>query len=239
MKKIYFITFIVLLWSLFISSFTEHEEAKSYLSFCTANLALLRSEELGLLKVIQANKPETVEGRNSIRLQIDQSRIQLKKMDFWLRYLDPIAYRKLNGPLPIEWETEAFEKFEAPYKREGKGLTLAALYLDEEGIRKDSLLQLIEPSVLALDTYAADSIANQLRNHDHFFLCNRLYLLNLAAIYTTGFECPDTTRIIPELKRMLSAATDHYAAFNKAFAETPVKPEYLSLYNTAIQFVYE
>jgi cytochrome c peroxidase len=237
MKKFYFILFIVVFGYLFVSSFRKHEGLESYLSFYTVNLSSLRSEDSGLLEVIKANNLETVEGKNNIRLQINQARIQLKKMDFWLRYLEPVAYRKLNGPLPVEWETEVFEKFEAPYKREGKGLTLAAQYLDEEDIRKDSLLQLIESSLTALDTYAADSITDQLRSHHHLFLCNRLFLLNLAAIYTTGFECPDTAHIIPELKLMLSAATDHYAAFNRAFATTPVKPEYLSLYHAAVQFV--
>jgi cytochrome c peroxidase len=239
MKKFYLVSILAFLGFLLISSFREREGLKSYLSLYTVNLASLRSEEGKLVQVIQASDPETVEGKNSIREQINQVRLQLKKMDIWLRYLEPVAYRKLNGPLPVEWETEVFEKFEAPYRREGKGLTIAAQYLDEEGIRKDSLLQLINSSLMALDTYAADSITDQLRNHHHFYLCNRLYLLNLAAIYTTGFDCPDTSRIIPELKLMLSAATDHYAAFNRAFAATPMKPEYLSLNDAAVQFVHK
>jgi len=41
---------------------------------------------------------------------IELARLKLKGIDFWLRYLDPIAYKKINGPLPVEWETEVFEK---------------------------------------------------------------------------------------------------------------------------------
>ena len=38
-----------------------------------------------------------------------KSRARLKAIDFWLRYFEPIAYRKINGPLPVEWENEVFE----------------------------------------------------------------------------------------------------------------------------------
>ena len=67
----------------------------------------------------------------------------MKSLDFWFRYLEPEAYRKINGPLPVEWENEVFEKFEPPYRREGAGLSLAEKYLDEKTIDKDSLGALI------------------------------------------------------------------------------------------------
>ena len=51
--------------------------------------------------------------------KIRENRLKLKEIDFWLRYLEPVAYKKINGPLPVEWETEVFEKWEAPYKRDG------------------------------------------------------------------------------------------------------------------------
>jgi len=41
---------------------------------------------------------------------INETRLKLKSIDFWLRYFEPVAYKKINGPLPIEWETEVFEK---------------------------------------------------------------------------------------------------------------------------------
>ena len=54
--------------------------------------------------------------------RIERARFKLKAVDFWLRYLDPTTYKRINGPLPVEWETEVFEKFEPPYKRKGSGL---------------------------------------------------------------------------------------------------------------------
>jgi cytochrome c peroxidase len=157
-------------------------------------------------------------------------------MDFWFRYLEPISYKKINGPLPVEWETEVFEKFEKPYKREGAGLTLALLYLDESSIKKDHLIELIQASLNATQTFYADSITNELKTYHHFFLCNRLFLLNLAAIYTTGFECPDTAQIIPELRLMLSNVGAIYQSFNESFPNTPLPLDYISLYKNAVAF---
>jgi len=54
--------------------------------------------------------------RQSLKLLVHDARLKLKAMDFWLRYLEPVAYKKLNGPLPVEWETEVFEKFEKLYR---------------------------------------------------------------------------------------------------------------------------
>ena len=147
-------------------------------------------------------------------------------------------YKKINGPLPVEWETEVFEKFEKPYKRNGAGLTLAELYLEEKVKNKDSLLHLIQSSVDASKTYLADSITGQLSEYGTFFLTNRLFLLNLSAIYTTGFECPGTNNIIPELRSMLISVRDIYSNYDKSFTSTSLSNDYLDLYDKAISFVY-
>jgi cytochrome c peroxidase len=139
----------------------------------------------------------------------------------------------------VEWETEVFEKFEKPYKREGAGLTLAELYLEEQTVKKDSLIQLITASVAASATYSADSITKNLQNFSTFYLCNRLYLLNLAAIYTTGFECPDTSAVIPELSSMMMSVENIYSTYNQSFSNTALTDHYLSLYKQAIEFVNE
>jgi len=190
-----------------------------------------------LADLIKQTDISTGAGIEKIKAQIGATRTSLKGLDLWLRYLEPIAYKKINGPLPVEWETEVFEKFEQPYKREGSGLTLAELYLDEKHVEKDSLLDLIQSSIFAAGTYEADSITRQLQSHQHFFLANRLFILNLAAIYTTGFECPDTLRIIPELRSMLAEVNKIYYTFNESFSKTTLSENYLSLYNSAIAFV--
>lgn len=161
----------------------------------------------------------------------------LKAADFWLRYLEPIAYKQLNGPLPVEWETEVFEKFEKPYKREGAGLTLAEITLIEEGCQKGKLRELIVRSIQASHVYQSDSILQMLQTPDHFFLCNRLFLLNLAAIYTTGFECPVPENIVPELRSMLTHVSSLYQVYNETFTDQPITKTYLAHFQLMRQFV--
>ncbi|MBL7741258.1 MAG: hypothetical protein JNK14_18690 [Chitinophagaceae bacterium] len=189
-----------------------------------------------LLTTIKKTGIATEEDREQIRKEIRSCRLSMKGVDFWFRYFEPVMYRKINGPLPVEWENEVFEKFEPPYRREGAGLTLAEQYLEEENISKDSLSALIRSSVEALATFRADSITQNLGSYHHFFLANRLYLLNLAALYTTGFECPDTGSVIPELRSMLKDVKEIYHRFDEAFPSMPLSTEYLAQYNKAIDF---
>ena len=193
--------------------------------------------EIELISFIGNENIHTENGKLAVKNKIAQCRLKLKGIDLWLRYLDPVTYHKINAPLPVEWETEVFEKFEPPYRREGAGLTLAELYLDEENIEKDSLLYLIRSSLQNTRIYLEDSITVNLNKHDHFYLANRLFLLNLAAIYTTGFECPEPRNIIPELGSMLESVKDIYTAYDESFPAWPIKKEYLQLYSDAILFV--
>jgi cytochrome c peroxidase len=218
-------------------SFKRNSEPKNYVAHYNIQLQEFNKSQLDLLSCIEKNKLKSPEDIEQIRQQINSSRDKLKGLDFWLRYLEPISYKQINGPLPVEWETEAFEKFEAPYKREGAGLTLATLYLDEEQPNKEVLMGLIKSSIRAAGVYAADSITKELNTPDHFYLCNRLFLLNLAAIYTTGFECPDTTRIISELKGMLTKTYATYTTFNESFPNTALPDNYLEHYRKAVAFV--
>jgi cytochrome c peroxidase len=221
----------------FLQSFKKTAEGSLYFSFYQNQLEKVHESENVLLKAIEASDLSNPESFPGIIKLINDSRTQLKEVDFWFRYLEPIAYRKLNGPLPVEWETEVFEKFEKPYKREGAGLTLAALYLEESDVNKDSLISLIRSSLTALETFRADSVTTNLKTFHHFYLCNRLFLLNLSSIYTTGFECPDTSRVIPELRLMMDATTSIYRSFDESFVEKSLTPEYINLYNRANDFV--
>jgi len=198
--------------------------------------AFKEKQELLLITIQKADVTDP-QGKDRIRKQIGESRTNLKALDFWLRYLEPVVYKKLNGPLPVEWENEVFEKFENPYRREGAGLSLASLYLEETSVRKDSLSKLIVSSIDAIKTFEADSITKELNSYHHFFLANRLYLLNMAAIYTTGFECPDTSSIIPELLTMLKDVREIYSCYNKCFPAAPLTDAYLEFYNQAIVYV--
>lgn len=235
MKKVTVLFFIFMLTGFVFFSFTKAYLPGSYVYDYNQKLSAFQNQQAELFQDIQSSDlSETA--IEKIRKKINGVRNRLKAMDIWFRYLEPVVYKKINGPLPIEWETEVFEKFEKPYKREGAGLTLAALYLDEEKIEKNKLLELIHESMDASKTFAADSIINELKRPDHFFLCNRLFLLNLSAIYTTGFECPDTMRIIPELQSMLQEVYTTMIAFNSSFPQTPFSEDYLSLFRNTIQF---
>lgn len=215
-----------------ILSFKNDGGGKIYRSVYAEKIDAFRKQLSALVQFVNDSSNPV-----AIRTQINETRLQLKSVDFWLRYFEPTVYKRINGPLPVEWETEVFEKFEKPYKREGAGLTLAALYTEEEDFNKDSLRQLLNAALQATDTYVADSITKNINSYHHFYLCNRLYLLNLAAIYTTGFECPDTSRIIPELRFMMNAVVDIYTSFNNSFPEQALDAAYLSLYNSALEFV--
>lgn len=235
MKKHYFL--FILLATIALIAFKNNIDRDGYFFNYSTNLNSFNSQQQELLKCIEGSNVNSVEDRNRIIKQISLTRRKLKVMDFWFRYLEPIAQKKINGPLPVEWETEVFEKFEKPYKREGAGLTLAEVYLDEEVVFKDTLLSLIRSSISASKTFSADSITDELKTHHHFYLCNRLFLLNLASIYTTGFECPNPEQVVPELSFMLKEIQTNYNSFNKSFPDTKLSLEYLSLYDEAITFV--
>ncbi|MFM9944641.1 MAG: cytochrome-c peroxidase [Bacteroidia bacterium] len=232
------ISFIFLIFSLTaIFSFNIKDRSNSYITGYTEKLSNFNSQQTDLVKLIKSSDLNSADAIELIKNEINQTRNQMKGMDIWLRYLNPVAYKKINGPLPVEWETEVFEKWEKPYKRIGAGFTLAQIYLDEENIDKQHLLGLIEESVENTKSYFADSITDNLKTYHHFFLCNRLYLLNLAAIYTTGFECPNPERVIPELQIMMEDVNFTYSSFNESFSETPLSTDYIHLYAKAMDFV--
>lgn len=236
MRKSYVVSVSLIVVSLFSIAFKAYRSA-DYSTIYYKNLALFKEKQQQLLQTIDAANLGKSTDIEEIKSGIASTRKAMKGMDFWMRYLEPTIYKKINGPLPVEWETEAFEKFEKPYKREGAGLTLAALYLEEKNLSKDSLRRLITLSLSATDTYAADSMTNELNSYHHFYLCNRLFLLNLAAIYTTGFECPDADAVIPELRTMISEVNKTYNSFNNSFPEAPLPPAYLALADSMQHFV--
>lgn len=231
----FFWVILILSAAVFCLSFGLHQK-KEYKNLYTSSLDKFKKDQNQLRESIRLADLSIKGDRQKILSQIKRNRVQLKAIDFWLRYLEPVVYKKINGPLPVEWETETFEKYEPPYRRQGGGLTLAEEALEEEQVNKDELLGLIDTSVAAIQTFEADSITSQLNSYHHFFLANRLYLLNLAAIYTTGFECPDTSNIIPELRQLLLSVKKIYSDFNTSFPNTALSKEYLDSYDKLITF---
>lgn len=233
MKKKIAYTTITLLTVIACAAFITPEPTRAYEQLYFNSINKVEAEFKKLSETIKNEKPT----KHYVLSQIHTLRKQLKAIDIWLRYLEPVTYKKLNGPLPIEWETEVFEKFENPYRREGAGLTLAELYLEEDTYNNDSLSSLLLESVKAMVVYHEDSITRHLHTADPFLFANRLYILNLSTIYTTGFECPDTNQIIPELISILSETKSVYTSYNESFPDKKLTPEYLALYNKTIDFV--
>ena len=232
------VSVFVVIMALIVTSFSFYEKEESnYFQYYTDKISDYLTTQNELLETIRNTHALDSNGIDAIKRKIWSSRLKLKGIDFWVRYLEPIAYKSMNGAIPVEWETEVFEKYENPYYREGGGLTLMELYLGEEEIQKDTLIKLIEASLVATKSFQADTNTVFLRKHDHFFLSNRLFLLNLAAIYTTGFECPEADNIFPEIASMLNDVRAIYTIYNKSFRKFPVRKEFLNLYDRMITFV--
>ena len=236
-KRNAFAAAFILVSFLAISFSFRSTEDNEYFHFYLAGVSGYMKSQQELLELIKNTNTNSASGIQKIRQQIWASRVTLKGIDFWLRYLDPLTYKKINSPIPVEWETEVFEKYEKPYYREGAGLTLMELYLDEKVIVKDTLVKLLQGSIEATKVFQADSTTAYLNKHHHFFLTNRLFLLNLAAIYTTGFECPNPDNIIPELTSMITDVKNSYTVFNRSFPSYSLSKEYLDLYDRMILFV--
>ena len=234
MKKIYLILILSVAAVLTSFSFIRKYDSGNYSGTYFQKKDSFDNQLKDLLNIIEQSDIKSSGDIKKISGQIRLTRDKLKVMDFWFRYFDPFSYKKINGPLPVEWE---FEVLEPPRKIEGAGLTLAELYLEEDKIDKDTLANLIRTAVRASEIFNANIFKDELKTYHHFFLCNRLYLLNLAAIYTTGFECPDTAEIIPELRRMLSGILEIYESFNTSFSDKGLSEVYLTLYMNAISFV--
>lgn len=236
MKNKYIIPTIFFILSAVFFSFNQNN-SNQYLDFYSKSISNFSIKQTTLIDFINSKNISNENALIEVKKEIQQTRLQLKAADFWLRYLEPLAYKKINSPLLVEWETEVFEKHEQPYKRVGAGLTLALLYLDEEKPNKDTLLKLIIKSKKATSIFLADSIKAKMKTHDHFYFCNRLFLLNLASIYTTGFECPDTNSVIPELEFMCKSVGEIYQSFNESFPNQSLNADYLTLFDSMNQFI--
>lgn len=209
----------------------------AYRAYYLERINALDSSLLYLQKVAATAKyPSDI---TTVRDQLAKTRLQMKRADIWLRYLEPLKYKRINGPLAVEWENEVFEKYEKPYRRNGAGLTLAEQYLDGKNINRDTLIALITPAIEVLSTFRADSITEELLRPGNLLLCNRLYLLNLATIYTTGFDCPDKAKVIPELRYMMREVRAMYDVYNQDYPSLALSDAYLALYDRAITFVNE
>ena len=153
------IVILLIVFSVISLAFIQNK-VTAYQSLYTEGIEEFKLSEASLLRSIEHSRLDNSQGIDTLKFAIAEARLKLKDIDFWLRYYEPNAYRKINGPLPVEWENEVFEKFEAPYRREGAGLSLAEISLSQKSRVKDSLIALIRRSQEAIKTFEADSITS-------------------------------------------------------------------------------
>ena len=181
------------------------------------------------------NKSMEVDNDRVLLNKIGLARQNLKKIDPFLRYWAPIQHKLINGPLPVEWETEVFEKFEKPYKRLGGGLYLMEQALSEQTGRTDIKL-LLQMALKGAQEARHDSLTLHLNEAWSDFYMNRLFLLNLSSIYTTGFENPNPDAVVPELKTLMDHQLAMYSLHNQMHPSKPFNNEYLSLFQKALHY---
>jgi cytochrome c peroxidase len=191
---------------------------------------------LALEKSLQEIEQDVLLGSLNAQ-KLGSARRILKAVDPMLRYLDPVSFKLINGPLPVEWETEVFEKWEPPYKRIGGGLTLMQIELLEAEPDKQKLKDYLQLALKGIANFKRDSFVLTQPKPWVGHYSNRLFLLNLATIYTTGFENPYVALILPELFQSLVKQQEYYVVFNKKFPQQCFTAQYLTLFQQAIQYV--
>jgi len=199
-----------------------------------ADSLLLALEHLKSRLLAQAEN-DTVD-KGEVTRFVHACRLRLKRVDFWFRYIDPIHYRWIHGPLPVEWETEVFEKYEAPYMRRAGGLMLIENELNEDNPRLDSLKVWCEMAIAGVAKCENELASENISKPDWFLFANRHFLLNLFSVYTTGYECPSEDRRIPELIDLCVSQQEVYAAFGKANPGLAMDA-YNALFGRMLQFL--
>lgn len=212
------------------------------MAFTLVNESKSEVEALYLTRVLELEKALLEIDRNLAKNQLNEqylgsARMKLKAIDPMLRYLDPISFKLVNGPLPLEWETEVFEKWEPPYKRIGGGLTLMQIELLEDQPDQQKIAEYLQIALKGIANFKSDSIVLTQSKPWVGHFSNRLFLLNLASIYTTGFENPNAALILPELFQTLLKQQEYYIVFNKKFPQQAFTAQYLTLHQQAIQYV--
>lgn len=130
-RLIFFLLEVLIFWTSI--SFRNSEIQSTYIKHYHKNLDGFILQQQKLIQLAGSIDLKLESDIEKLKTEIYITRKLMKGMDLWFRYLEPISQKKINGPLPVEWETEAFEKFEKPYKREGAGLALAFQYINEGG----------------------------------------------------------------------------------------------------------
>ncbi|MCX8079621.1 MAG: cytochrome-c peroxidase [Bacteroidia bacterium] len=213
-------------------SFTRTEIEQNLCDYFRNNIFDLENE----IKKMQQLLHNSDLKKEKIRNQIIECRNKLKHIDIFLRYSEPVLYRKINGPLEVEWETEVFEKHEKPYRREGKGFFLIQEGLNETQPDFKKIREWAKDLDKDLKKYLHDTIIIEINKPEYFPFAARLFILNLLTLYTTGFENADEGRILPELKISLTEFKKQVQLYEQTTG-LHYLPEFHSLVENSIKWL--
>src|SRR5262245_60549794 len=98
------LTAFLILTVILLISMTHKNNSSPYLDLYSSRIEKFQAEQRSLIDLIQGAREISGDTIALVKRQIAATRLELKLIDFWLRYLEPVAYKKINGPLPVEWE---------------------------------------------------------------------------------------------------------------------------------------
>ena len=106
-----------------------------------------------------------------------------------------------------------------------------------EAVDLSSWTSLIDKAIDSLAMFDYTNVQFELDKPEAMYFANRLHLLNLATIYSTGFECPDTDLAITEIEAILKVNLEDYSLYNAQNPSFTISEAYLSLYAKTLKFV--
>src|SRR5687768_7905816 len=80
-------------------SFKDDSGKNAYTSAYNARIKTFSKAQAMLIAAVDGADMGNPQHIEAIRVQLQRARLGMKGADFWLRYLDPLQYKKINSPL--------------------------------------------------------------------------------------------------------------------------------------------
>ncbi|MFM2047975.1 MAG: putative cytochrome peroxidase [Bacteroidota bacterium] len=237
MKRAYLLIFICCLSVCCIFGSFTTKNNNDYKLLYKARIDSLSISIFDFTKLLSHKYYTATNTKSDVITSFTQIRYQLKSTDFWLRYVEAENYSIINGAIKTEWENEVFAKFKPAYKKEGFGIYLAEQELLKPNYSSSKVLELLNPTLIELEKLKSDSVLKLVNNPASFYKANRLFLLNLATIYTTGFECNNKNEIVNELQTILHSTQQIYQSFDNSYPEYSLSKKYNQIFDSTILLV--
>lgn len=160
------------------------------------------------------------------------TRIQFKRVEYLLEYIDPESVRRyLNGaPLP---KTEPHVPEVAIIQP--KGLQVLDEQVFEDIPDREEVERLTKELAKNFRTVYS-YVQNRQLNHRHFFEAMRLELVRIFTLGITGFDTPGSVNAMPEATAALEATADCYRNYSRALNQVDgeLAMQLLTTFNRAV-----